>query len=175
MKKRYDQFQKRARIFFESTIEYYAKEDHFKKYSNLDYREFASMKLNFTQRRKKKNSREKQNNKSQKTYYSCDKSSHFARDCQSRNLINRRQINAMLREILNSQNDIKEQIDTKANIFNTKLNDDYYLVENSNQLQKVLDKTLLGKALASTQEVNQALQKTIKSYSSIINLNKEYN
>ncbi len=29
-------------------VEYHAKEDHFKKYNNLDYRELASMKLNST-------------------------------------------------------------------------------------------------------------------------------
>ena len=48
MKKRYDQSQERARIFFGSTIDYHAKEDHFKKYSNLDYRGLAPMKLNST-------------------------------------------------------------------------------------------------------------------------------
>ncbi len=48
MKKQYDQLHKRAKIFFESTIDYYAKRDHFKKYSNPNYREFASMKLNST-------------------------------------------------------------------------------------------------------------------------------
>jgi len=63
----------------------------------------------------------------------------------------------MLREILDSQDDIREQIDTEANTPKTKSNDDYYLVENLDQLQKVLDGTSLGKALASTQEVNQAL------------------
>ena len=80
----------------------------------------------------------------------------------------------MLREIFDSQNDIRKQIDTKANIPKTRSNDDYYLVENLNQLQKVLDKTLLSKALASTQEVNKALKKTIKSHSLVINLNEEY-
>ncbi len=40
----------------------------------------------------------------------------------------------MLREIPNSQNDIREQIDTKTNTPKTKSNDDYYLVENPNQL-----------------------------------------
>ena len=64
MKKRYDQFHERARIFFELTIKYYSKKSRFnQKYSNLDYCEFAFMKLDFIQRRKKKNSREKQNNK----------------------------------------------------------------------------------------------------------------
>ncbi len=102
MKKRYDQFHKRTRIFFELTIDYYAKKDHFKKYNNLDYCELASMKLNSTQRRKEKNSREKQNNRNSKTCYLYDKSNHFARDCRSKNLIISRQINAMLREIFDS-------------------------------------------------------------------------
>ncbi len=92
------------------------------------------MELNFTQRRKEKNSRGKQNNKFQKTYYLCGKSSHFARDCRLRNLITPRQINAMLREILDSQDDIRKQVDKETNALKTKSNDDYYLVENSNQL-----------------------------------------
>jgi hypothetical protein len=71
--------------------------------------------------------------------------------------VDRRQINAMLREILDSQDNIREQIDTEANNPKTGSNDDYYLVEDPNQLQKVLDGTSSGKALASTQEVNQAL------------------
>jgi len=63
----------------------------------------------------------------------------------------------MLREIFDSQDDIREQIDVEANTPKTRSNDDYYLIENPNQLQKVLDKTSLGKAPASTQEVNQVL------------------
>jgi len=102
MKKRYDQSRERAKIFFESTIKYHSKESRSnQKYSNSDYRGPASMKLNSTQYRKEKNSREKQDNKL-KTCYSCDKPSHFARDCRSKNLMISRQINAMLREILNS-------------------------------------------------------------------------
>ncbi len=41
------------------------------------------MKLDFTQQRKEKNSKEKQSNKFQKTCYLCDKLSHFTRDYQS--------------------------------------------------------------------------------------------
>jgi len=90
------------------------------------------MKLDFIQRRKEKNFRKKQNNKFQKTSYLCDKLNHFARDFRSHNLINRQQINAMLREILDSQDDIRKQVDTKANILKTRSNDDYYLIENLN-------------------------------------------
>ncbi len=102
MKKQYDQLHKRAETFFESTIKYHLRESRSKqKYSNLDYCGPASMKLDSTQYCKEKNSREKQDNKL-KTCYSCGKSSHFAKDCRSKNLIISRQINAMLREILNS-------------------------------------------------------------------------
>ena len=60
----------------------------------------------------------------------------------------------MLREIFDSQDNIRKQINIETNIFETKLNDNYYLIENLDQLQKVLDKTLLDKTLASTQEIN---------------------
>ena len=60
----------------------------------------------------------------------------------------------MLREILDSQNNIRKQINIKTNTFKTKSNDDYYLIKNLNQLQKVLDETLSNKAFAFTQEIN---------------------
>ena len=48
--------------------------------------------------------------------------------------MNRQQINAMLREISNNQDDIREQIDIEANTPKTRSNDDYYLVKNLDQL-----------------------------------------
>jgi len=62
------------------------------------------------------------------------------------------------------------------------LNDNYCLIENSDQLKKVLDETLLGKALASTQEVNNAIRKiwqnkhseTSYSHSSILDFDVKY-
>jgi hypothetical protein len=40
----------------------------------------------------------------------------------------------MLREILDSQDDIREQANKKTNTPKTRSNDDYYLVENLDQL-----------------------------------------
>ncbi len=60
----------------------------------------------------------------------------------------------MLREIFNSQNDIRKQTNIETNTLKIKLNDNYYLIENLNQLQKVLDETLLDKTFAFTQKVN---------------------
>jgi len=38
----------------------------------------------------------------------------------------------MLKEIFDCQNNIREQINTKANTLKTKSNDDYYLMKNLN-------------------------------------------
>ncbi len=155
IEKRYNQLRERAEIFFEPTIKYQQKESRSnQKYSNPDYCKSASIELDFTQQRKKKNSREKQDNKFQKTCYLCDKPGHFARDCRLRNLVDRRQINAILREIPDSQNNIRKQIDTETEISETESDNNYYLIENSDQLQKVLDRILSDKIFASMQKIN---------------------
>ena len=50
------------------------------------------MKINFTEHRKEKNSKNEQEKKfkDDKKCYNCDKKNHFARDCQSKNKKNRR-------------------------------------------------------------------------------------
>ena len=62
----------------------------------------VSMKLDSTIRPNKgKNPKAKRGNmKKDKTCYSCDKSSHFAKDCRSREMMPQRQINVMLRKKL---------------------------------------------------------------------------
>ena len=65
---------------------------------NLNYRKSMFMKLNITRHNKRKNLKEKELKKT-KSCYSCDKSSHFIKDCRSKNtnLIQRRQINVTLK------------------------------------------------------------------------------
>ena len=60
----------------------------------------------------------------------------------------------MLKEIFDSQNNIRKQIDTKTNTLKIESNNNYYLIENSNQLQKVLDRILLDKIFVFIQKVN---------------------
>ncbi len=88
----------------------------------------------------------------------------------------------MLREIPDSQDDIRKQIDTEANTPETESNDNYCLIENLNQLKKVLDETSLDKASASTQKVNNAIRRiwqnkhsrTSYSHSPITDFDVEY-
>jgi hypothetical protein len=99
MEKRFDQPNHgREETFFGPTSGYYGgkSRSNTNRYSNPDYRGPAPMELDSTQRRKEKNPRGKQDNKPQNQATS-------SRDCCSRNLVDRRQINAMLREIPDSQ------------------------------------------------------------------------
>ncbi len=87
-------------------------------------------------------------------YYLYNKLNYFARDCRSQNLIDCRQINTILKKIFNSQNNIRKQIDIEIEILEIKLNNNYYLIENPNQLQKVLDRILLDKISIFMQKIN---------------------
>lgn len=64
----------------------------------------------------------------------------------------------MLRELPDSQDETREQTDTEADTPGTGSDDDYYLVENPDQVQNFLYETSSGKTPASTHEVNQALK-----------------
>ncbi len=78
-------------------------------------------------------------------------------------MINCRQINTILKEISDSQNNIRKQIDTETDIFETESNNNYYLIENPDQLQKILNRILSDKISVSIQKINQIFNKTIKA------------
>jgi len=78
-------------------------------------------------------------------------------------LINCRQINTILKKIFDSQNNIRKQIDTETNTLKTELNNNYYLIKNPDQLQKVLDRILSDKIFASIQKISQIFNKTIEA------------
>ena len=104
MKKKYDEeSQGRIEIYSSRLSSSYFEESNFDKKRRVDeHVDIVSMKLNFTIRfNKGKNFKVKQDNmKKNKTYYSCDKSSHFAKNCRSRRIMFQRQINVMLRKKL---------------------------------------------------------------------------
>ena len=104
MKKKYDEEPRgRVETYSSRLSSSYSRKSNFDKERRVDeYVDIVSMKLNFTIRlNKEKNLKAKRDNmKKDKTCYSCDKSSHFAKDCRSRGMMPQRQINVMLRKKL---------------------------------------------------------------------------
>ena len=104
MKKKYDEkLKRRIEIYSSRLSSSYFEKSNFDKRRHVDeHVDIVSMKLNFTIRfNKGKNFKVKRDNmKKNKTCYSCDKSSHFAKDCRSREMMPQRQINVMLRKKL---------------------------------------------------------------------------
>ena len=104
MKKKYDEEpREKIETYSSRFLLSYFKESNFDKGRRVDeHVEIVSMKLNFTIRfNKGKNLKVKQSNmKKNKTCYSCDKSSHFAKNCRSRGMMPQRQINVMLKKEL---------------------------------------------------------------------------
>ena len=104
MKRKYDEeSRERVKIYLSRLPLSYFEESNFDKGRRVDeHVDIVSMKLNFTIRfNKEKNFKVKRNNmKKDKTCYSCDKSSHFVKDCRSRGMMPQRQINVMLRREL---------------------------------------------------------------------------
>ena len=104
MKRKYDEEPRRRVDTYSNRMpSSYSRESSFDRERRVDeHVNIVSMKLNFTKRlNKEKNSKAKRSNmKKDKTCYSCGKSSHFVKNCRSREMMPQRQINAMLRKEL---------------------------------------------------------------------------
>ena len=105
MKKKYNEEpREKVKIYSNRLSSSYFERSNFDKERRVDeHVDIVSMKLNFMIRfNKGKNFKVKRSNmKKNKTCYSCGKSSHFAKNCRSREMMPQRQINVMLKKKLN--------------------------------------------------------------------------
>ena len=162
MKKRYDEPRERANTF----TEHFSERRRGSRFNNrnhgkFNYYESMSMELDFTQRRKENKSlkSKQQGNRNSKKCYACGKPSHFARDCRSKGLMSQRQINATLRVVFETKKNWKKAVYSESTeISEDSSNDDYYLIEGSEDLQQVLNETASGKTSAITKEINSIIR-----------------
>ena len=169
MKKRYDQSREKASIFIEHSNER-RKESRFnnRNHDKFNYYESMSMKLNFIQRRKKNKSlrNKQQDNKNSKKCYACDKSNHFVRDCRSKKLMSQRQINATLKIVFETEKNWKKAVYLESTeISKNNSNDDYYLIEKSENLQQILNETTSNKTSAITKKINFIIKQIVRERS----------
>ena len=116
------------------------------------------MKLNIISRSNEKKSRRKQE-KTDKMCYNYDKTDHFARDCRSKNMMKKKQINVLSRKKLEKRNLQEKNHDKKFNFFNIDSNEDeYYLIKKSKDLQQILDEITSESTSLFTNEINQLVQ-----------------
>ena len=96
--------------------------------------------------------------KKDKTCYSCDKSSHFVKNCRSREMMFQRQINVMLKKKLDEWK--TQNIDSNnSKITKIITNDDYFRIRNFEKLQQILNEKITNTTFASTQRINDIIKK----------------
>ena len=162
IKKKYDEEPwRKVEIYSSRLSSSYFEELNFDKRRRVDeHVDIVSMKLDSTIRfNKGKNPKVKRDNmKKDKTCYLCDKSSHFVKNCRSREMMPQRQINAMLRKEFDEWK--TQNIDSNnSNITKIITNDDYFRNQNFEKLQQVLNEKVISTTFASTQKINDIIKK----------------
>ena len=164
IKKRYDQFKGRAELIYESAAEY-AKSKQQLYIRNSEYTESASMKLEMTHRRRKKNFKNKKENKEKKLCYECEKTDHFVRNCRNENVMPQRQLNVTLKKISETDDMKKAVNETVTQEINS--DDEYCIVSSKTKLQKIIDTTS-----NKTKQINFRIEKFRRSSTSHSNCTK---
>ena len=162
MKKKYDEEPRgRVEIYSSRLSSSYFERSNFDKERRVDeHVDIVSIELDFTIRfNKGKNSKVKRNNmKKDKTCYSCDKSSHFVKNCRSREMMFQRQINVMLKKKLDEWNTQNIDFDN-SKITKIITNDNYFRIRNLEELQQILNEKITNTTFASTQKINDIIKK----------------
>ena len=171
IEKRYDEkLKKKIKIYSRRLTSSYSKRLGFERRRHVDeHVDIVSIKLDFTIRLNKgKKSQGKRNDmKRKKTCYSCDKSSHFAKDCRTRKMMSSRQINVTLKKMLDEWK--TQNIDlNNSNIASIITNDEYFKIKNSKKLQQILDEEVTNTALASNQKINDIIKKAYNKTSYLV-------
>ena len=171
MKKKYDEeFKGRIETYSSRLSSSYSRGSNFERERHVDeFVDIVSMKLDSTIRpnKGKKSQGKRSDMRKNKTCYSCDKSSHFARDCRTRRMMLSRQINATLRKILDEWK-TQDTNSNSSNIASTTTNDEYFKIKDSKELQQVLDEEVTSTTLASNQEINNIIKKAYNKTSYLV-------
>ena len=153
MKQRYSDSDEKVDIFIE-LLSYRSEERRFSERRDDDYN-MTSMKINSTQRRKRKNSKRKKENSKDKTCYLCNKTNHLARNCRSKNMMYREQINATLKRKFDDWKEIERKNNASdASVSKLDSNDEYFHVETREELLEILNEKEFTETSVSTKQIN---------------------
>ena len=136
---------------------------------NIDYYEFAFMKLDVIIKHKKKFFKRKKSESKNIKCYNCDISDHIARNCHKRNMMSQQQLNVMLNiETKNNQKEIQKQ-----EILDFNSNDEYFHVKNKKEFQKTLNDKNVQKQVLSFAKISKNI-KTISQKSRLTTTKNDY-
>ena len=135
LQKKFEKFEfERVELFQEGFIKY--REERFIK-GRFYNDEILSMKLNFIDKFKRRGLKrqwgKREKKKGERTCYSCGKKEHFAKDCRSINVMNRRELNVLQTKFMKEE--FRKNVENESKSPKVITNDEYYRVKNIDELK----------------------------------------